>query len=76
MLSKEKMARINELARKSKSTGLTEQEAKEQSKLRSEYLATFRSGMLDTLTNTKFIDPEGNDVTPEKIKARKKNTLH
>ncbi|MFL6558970.1 MAG: DUF896 domain-containing protein, partial [Bacillus sp. (in: firmicutes)] len=36
----------------------------------------FRSNMLDTLTNTKFIDPEGNDVTPEKIKARKKNTLH
>ncbi|HLO12160.1 DUF896 domain-containing protein [Neobacillus drentensis] len=76
MLSKEKMARINELARKSKSTGLTELEAKEQSKLRSEYLATFRSSMLDTLTNTKFIDPEGKDVTPEKIKARKKNTLH
>ncbi|WML56691.1 DUF896 domain-containing protein [Neobacillus sp. PS2-9] len=76
MLSKEKMARINELARKSKSTGLTELEAKEQSKLRSEYLATFRSSMLDTLTNTKFIDPEGNDVTPEKIKVRKKNTLH
>lgn len=76
MLSKEKMARINELARKSKSTGLTELEAKEQSKLRSEYLATFRSSMLDTLTNTKFIDPEGNDVTPEKIKDRKKNTLH
>ncbi|ETI67612.1 DUF896 domain-containing protein [Neobacillus vireti] len=76
MLSKEKMARINELARKAKATGLTETEAKEQSQLRSEYLATFRSSMLDTLTNTKFIDPEGNDVTPEKIKMRKKNTLH
>jgi uncharacterized protein YnzC (UPF0291/DUF896 family) len=72
----EKITRINELARKSKTTGLTETEAKEQSKLRSEYLANFRSNMLDTLTNTKFIDPEGNDVTPEKIKIRKKNTLH
>ncbi|EKN70626.1 hypothetical protein BABA_04264 [Neobacillus bataviensis LMG 21833] len=76
MLSKEKMTRINELARKAKATGLTELEAKEQSKLRSEYLATFRSNMLDTLTNTKFIDPEGKDVTPEKLKARKRNTLH
>ncbi len=76
MLSKEKMARINELARKSKSSGLTEVEAKEQSALRSEYLATFRSNMLDTLTNTKFIDPLGNDVTPEKLKVRKKNRLH
>lgn len=76
MLSKEKMARINELARKAKSSGLSETEAKEQSKLRSEYLTAFRSSMLDTLTNTKIIDPEGNDVTPEKIKIRKKNTLH
>lgn len=76
MLSKEKMARINELAKKAKSSGLTESEAKEQSSLRSEYLATFRASMLDTLTNTKIVDPLGNDVTPEKIKARKKNRLH
>ncbi|AZU61660.1 DUF896 domain-containing protein [Neobacillus mesonae] len=76
MLSKEKIARINELARKAKATGLTDIEAKEQSKLRSEYLAAFRSNMLDTLTNTKIIDPLGNDVTPDKIKARKKNNLH
>ena len=71
MLSKEKMARINELAKKAKK-GLTEAEAKEQSKLRSEYLTTFRSSMLNTLTNVKIIDPEGNDVTPEKIKEMKK----
>jgi uncharacterized protein YnzC (UPF0291/DUF896 family) len=76
MLSTEKMARINALARKAKASGLSETEAKEQSKLRSEYLATFRASMLDTLTNTKFVDTEGNDVTPEKIKIRKKNTLH
>jgi uncharacterized protein YnzC (UPF0291/DUF896 family) len=76
MLSKEKMARINELARKKKTAGLTLVEAKEQSQLRAEYLSAFRSSMLDTLTNTKIIDPEGNDVTPEKIKNRKKNMLH
>lgn len=76
MLSKEKMARINELARKAKATGLTEAEAKEQTSLRSEYLAVFRSQMLDTLTNTKIIDPSGNDVTPQKIKDRKKHNLH
>ncbi|WP_042356175.1 DUF896 domain-containing protein [Bacillus rubiinfantis] len=76
MLSKEKMARINELARKAKATGLTEAEAKEQSKLRSEYLSVFRSQMLETLTNATFIDPLGNDVTPAKLKARKKNRLH
>ncbi|MGX6441837.1 DUF896 domain-containing protein [Neobacillus sp. K501] len=76
MLSKEKMARINELARKAKSSGLTEAEAKEQSALRSEYLSTFRSSMLETLTNTTIIDPNGTDVTPSKIKARRNKNLH
>ena len=76
MLSKEKIARINELAKKAKQTGLSEMEAKEQSKLRSEYLATFRSSMENTITNVKVIDPLGNDVTPEKIKRIKKNRLH
>ncbi|HYK72993.1 MAG TPA: DUF896 domain-containing protein [Pseudoneobacillus sp.] len=78
MLPHEKrIARINELARKAKATGLTEEEAKEQSKLRREYLEEFRSSMLNTLTNTKIVDPLGKDVTPEKIKDLKsKNKLH
>ncbi|WP_442599634.1 DUF896 domain-containing protein [Neobacillus sp. D3-1R] len=77
MLPNERIARINELARKAKTTGLTEVEAKEQSRLRREYLEEFRSSMLNTLTNTKIIDPLGNDVTPEKIKQLKsKNKLH
>lgn len=73
MLSKEKIARINKLAKKAKQTGLTEIEAKEQSKLRSEYLAAFRSSMLNTLSNVKVVDPEGNDVTPEKLKKMQRN---
>ena len=67
MISKEKLARINELANKAKKTKLTEIEAKEQSKLRGEYLQTF---VLDVkyIKICKVIDPEGNDVTPEKLK--------
>lgn len=77
MLSKEKLARINELARKAKQTGLTELEAKEQSKLRAEYLKTFRSSMLNTLKTVTVIDPNGNDVTPEKLKKlQEKKNLH
>lgn len=68
MLSKEKINRINELSKKSKSIGLTTEEAKEQSKLRQEYLSSFRSNMRETIENVQVIDPEGNDVTPEKVK--------
>ncbi|WP_019242187.1 MULTISPECIES: DUF896 domain-containing protein [Bacillus] len=79
MLSKDKIARINELAKKSKTTGLTPAEAKEQSKLRSEYLQTFRKSMSDTIEHLKVIDPEGNDVTPDRVKRiqeQKRKNLH
>ncbi|MHA6261191.1 DUF896 domain-containing protein [Sporosarcina sp. CAU 1771] len=71
MLSKEKINRINVLANKSKTTGLSMEEAKEQTSLRKEYLETFRSSMRDTIEHVKVVDPEGNDVTPEKVKRAK-----
>ncbi|MBU8877931.1 DUF896 domain-containing protein [Bacillus sp. FJAT-29790] len=77
MLSKEKLARINTLAKKAKEAKLTELEAKEQSALRREYLETFRSSMLTTLKGVTIVDPNGNDVTPEKLKeVQNKNHLH
>ncbi|AGX03985.1 MULTISPECIES: DUF896 domain-containing protein [Bacillaceae] len=79
MLPKDKMARINELANKAKTAGLTNEEAKEQTKLRSEYLQTFRSNMLTTLKGVTIMDPKGNDVTPKKIKKLRedeKKRLH
>ncbi|MED1201903.1 DUF896 domain-containing protein [Heyndrickxia acidicola] len=77
MLSKEKLSRISELSRKAKSEGLTQEEAKEQSKLRKEYLETFRSSMRNTIENVKIIDPNGEDVTPDKIRqAQVKKKLH
>ncbi|WP_071459536.1 DUF896 domain-containing protein [Bacillus massilinigeriensis] len=77
MLPKHKIARINELARKAKQSALTEEEAKEQTKLRAEYLRNFRSSMLNTLKGVTVVDPLGNDVTPEKLKQYNgKNNLH
>ncbi|PTK90352.1 DUF896 family protein, partial [Staphylococcus gallinarum] len=53
--------RINELAKKKKTEGLTQAEAKEQSKLRKAYLDSFREKFKQQLESTRVIDPEGND---------------
>lgn len=62
------LQRINELAKKKKEKGLTEKEAKEQSKLRKAYLDSFGEKFKQQIENTRVIDPEGNDVTPDKVK--------
>ena len=41
------IARINELAHKSKKEGLTEEEAMEQTELRGKYIANFRTNFAD-----------------------------
>ena len=46
---KDLIKRINELANKSKTVGLTEEEKEEQQKLRQEYLAIFRGNMKNTI---------------------------
>jgi uncharacterized protein YnzC (UPF0291/DUF896 family) len=69
---KDLIKRINELAHKSKTVGLTEEEKEEQNRLRQEYLSIFRGNMKNTLLNVKVVDEEGNDVTPEKLKLRQK----
>ncbi|CAM3306493.1 DUF896 family protein [Vagococcus sp. PNs007] len=77
MLSKEKMARINELANKSKAEGLTLAEQTEQKELRQEYLERFRGGMRNHIEGMKVVDEKGNDVTPDKLKGiQKEKGLH
>ena len=58
MVSKEKLERINILARKAKSEGLTETEKKEQGNLRKEYLTSFRNSFRMQLDNIEIVDPE------------------
>lgn len=69
---KELIQKINELANKSKTVGLTEIEKEEQQRLRQEYLRVFRGNMKETLINVKVVDEEGKDVTPEKLKMEQK----
>ena len=50
-MEKHKIDRINELARKKKSDGLTDEEAAEHAALRQEYIAGFRENMRQVLEN-------------------------
>ena len=58
-MTKEKMDRINFLARKKKAEGLTEEEIAEQAALRQEYIAEFRASFTGILDNTYLQRPDG-----------------
>lgn len=55
MTHEERIKRINELARKSKTEGLTEEECKEQQILRQEYLEIFRQSFKQQLDSIKIV---------------------
>ncbi|MFZ7120959.1 MAG: DUF896 domain-containing protein [Eubacteriaceae bacterium] len=56
MIDKEKLDRINYLAKKKKGLGLTEIELEEQKKLREEYLKNFRKSFRKQLDNIEIVD--------------------
>ena len=59
-ITKEDIARINELARKSKTEGLTEAETAEQAELRRRYVANIKASLMADLDNTYIMDEKGN----------------
>ena len=73
-MNDEKIARINELARKSKAEGLTEQERKEQQLLRQEFLAAVRGNLKSQLDSIDIKEPDGTIVNlGEKYRKKQKN---
>ena len=58
-MKQEKIDRINELAIKQKSIGLTEEEKKEQADLRKEYLEAIRESMRANLNNISIVEKDG-----------------
>lgn len=55
----EVIARINELAKKAKTGGLTEEETQERAALRSRYVASVRENLSAQLDNTVIVEPDG-----------------
>lgn len=68
-MKQEKINRINELAHKAKtSQGLTEAEKEEQAQLRLEYVNSFKANLVEQLSNTYIVRPDG---TKEKLERKK-----
>ena len=63
-MEKSRVDRINELAHKAKTEGLTEEETIERDRLRQEYLAAFRQNLRAQLDNTYIVDDHGNKRPP------------
>ena len=59
-MDKSRIERINELARKAKAEGLTDEEILERDRLRREYVAAFRENLVAELENTYIVDEKGN----------------
>ena len=58
MITPELLARINELARKKRTVGLTEEELAEQKELYKIYLAAIRGQVTNLLESIEFVDVE------------------
>ncbi|TYP72555.1 DUF896 domain-containing protein [Paenibacillus methanolicus] len=56
------IARINELSRKHKTVGLTEEETAERAELRKQYLDNFKRNFRGQLDNIKFVEDEEDDI--------------
>ncbi len=66
-MEKEKIMRINALAKKAKEAELTLAEQAERQQLRDEYLADFRNNLSQTLNTVYVVDENGN---PQKLQKK------
>ena len=67
MEMKDVIARINELAAKNKTVGLTEEELEERAKLRRIYIDSVKANLIGHLENTYIVRPDG---TREQVKDK------
>ena len=72
-MDKAQIERINELARKKKSVGLTPAELEEQAQLRAQYLREFRANMEETLKAVRVEQEDGTYAPLVKKEIKKVN---
>lgn len=62
------LKRINELAHKNNTEGLTTAEKAERKRLRDQYLKNFRAAFRSNIEMMQIFDKNGKELTPEKVK--------
>ncbi len=70
-MEQKKIDRINELAKKQKTVGLTVEEKNEQYFLRREYIDSFKRSLVGQLENTYIVNPDG---TKKKVTRKDENS--
>lgn len=70
-MTPEKIARINELAKKQKAGTLTDAEKEEQVALRLEYRQSVVGNLKQQLNNVEFVEPDGKKTKPCHSKKKK-----
>ena len=71
MLEKSRLDRINELAKKAKTEGLTPEEQAEQKELREAYLENFRANFRNQMMQVKFVE----DLSEEELAQIQKEKM-
>lgn len=71
MITQEKIDRINELARKSKTAGLSSVEKEEQASLRQEYIDAYKASLRSQLDSTVILRPDGSKQKLSDLKKEK-----
>lgn len=64
MITDDKIKRINELYKKAKAEGLTDEEQLEQKKLRQEYVQAVRGSLRNRLESIILVDENGKELGP------------
>ena len=70
MVTDQELARINELAHKKKTEGLTEAERLEQAHLREKFLEDFRARFRAQLDNIEIVEPDDPRLAEQKRRNR------
>lgn len=67
-MTEQRIERLNHLARKAKTIGLSEEEKQEQAALRRDYLEAIKTSLVSQLDNTYLVDEKG---CKRKLKQKK-----